>query len=486
MSACLHKQPDRFFFHKKSLLIHQGLADLLLTLASRESKENVRQDLLREAQKVVEGIKLSKLRDYFRDPCLAALSKGIENLDPKTAVFYPIMLGDRLELLVEVNGELTCTTSFIQRDRLENEILQLARCLRRGLPFRERSQRVYDWLIKPVTPVLRSHNVDTLVIVPDGVLRLIPVGALMDGEHFLIEKYALVTVPGLTLLDPAPLGRYQNRTLLAGVSDPGPVIFDLPRHYWNALRIRGSDARGGDKGKSAVRGLSLETIDPYERKDSMHTENELLDDSQDDSAEHKKGSTYDADLVRQALKLPGVKKEIESLSQRMTGKVLFNKAFELEPFCSELQAGTYNILHIASHGFFGGEPEKNFIMTFDKRLDMNRLEMLIRPRQLADRPVEIVSLSACQTAEGDDRSPLGLTGVVLKSGARSALGSLWPVSDQAAQKLFPAFYALQGNSEDRNISKAEALRQAQLALMKQEGFRHPFYWSAFILVGNWL
>ena len=81
-------------------------------------------------------------------------------------------------------------------------------------------------------------------------------------------------------------------------------------------------------------------------------------------------------------------------------------------------------------------------MTYDRRLEMERLKSLIRPKQLADSPVELITLSACQTAEGDDRSPLGLTGVVLKSGARSALGSLWSVSDDAAKQLLPAFYEL--------------------------------------------
>jgi CHAT domain-containing protein len=71
----------------------------------------------------------------------------------------------------------------------------------------------------------------------------------------------------------------------------------------------------------------------------------------------------------------------------------------------------------------------------------------------------------------------------LKSGARSALGTLWPVSDAAAQQLFPAFYTL---LKDPAVSKAEALRQAQCLLMRQDEFHHPFYWSPVTLVGNWL
>jgi CHAT domain-containing protein len=152
----------------------------------------------------------------------------------------------------------------------------------------------------------------------------------------------------------------------------------------------------------------------------------------------------------------------------------------------ELKARPYSIIHIASHGFFGGTPDQNFIMTYDRRLDMNDLESLIRPRQLADHPVELIALSACQTAEGDDKSPLGLAGVVLKSGARSALGSLWPVSDQASQEIFPLFYSFLENKGQETSTKARALQMAQMTLMNKENFRHPFYWAPFILVGNWL
>jgi CHAT domain-containing protein len=97
--------------------------------------------------------------------------------------------------------------------------------------------------------------------------------------------------------------------------------------------------------------------------------------------------------------------------------------------------------------------------------------------------VELLTLSACQTAEGDDRSPLGLTGVAIQSGARSALGSLWPVSDQATQRLLTGFYR---HLLDPALSKAESLQRAQRELLAEPEFRHPFFWSAFILVGNWL
>lgn len=162
---------------------------------------------------------------------------------------------------------------------------------------------------------------------------------------------------------------------------------------------------------------------------------------------------------------------------------MLNEDLQKDRFSKELKEKAYKVIHIASHGFFGGAPEQNFIMTYDSILNMNQLEALIRPKQFAESPVELVTLSACQTAEGDDRSPLGLSGVALKSGARSALGSLWPVSDHAAQELLPIFYHF---LENDSVSKAEALQKAQLMLMQDERFQHPYYWASFILIGNWL
>jgi CHAT domain-containing protein len=97
--------------------------------------------------------------------------------------------------------------------------------------------------------------------------------------------------------------------------------------------------------------------------------------------------------------------------------------------------------------------------------------------------VEILVLSACRTAAGDDRAALGLAGVAIKAGARSALASLWYVSDEASADLMQAFYRTLRHGD---ASKAQAVRRAQLALLDNPRFRHPFYWAAFVLIGNWL
>jgi CHAT domain-containing protein len=97
--------------------------------------------------------------------------------------------------------------------------------------------------------------------------------------------------------------------------------------------------------------------------------------------------------------------------------------------------------------------------------------------------VELLVLSACETASGDDRAALGLAGVALKAGARSAVASLWYVSDQAAGDLIIDFYR---NLQSRQLSKAQALQAAQRQLIANLRFSHPAYWAPFLLIGNWL
>jgi CHAT domain-containing protein len=84
---------------------------------------------------------------------------------------------------------------------------------------------------------------------------------------------------------------------------------------------------------------------------------------------------------------------------------------------------------------------------------------------------------------GDERAALGLAGVAIRAGARSALGSLWRIEDEATYRLIVAFYE---QLRAPGVSKAEALRRAQLELRRDLRFAHPYYWSPFLLISNWL
>ena len=121
-------------------------------------------------------------------------------------------------------------------------------------------------------------------------------------------------------------------------------------------------------------------------------------------------------------------------------------------------------------------------MTHDDLIDLGELSALFKPKEFSDNPVELLVLSACSTAEGNDLAPLGLSGVALTSGARSVLGSLWMVEDAATKNLMDNFYRELSSSE---TSKAEALRNAQLSVIKEKPRLHPYFWAAFTLMGNW-
>src|SRR5918993_2237609 len=103
-----------------------------------------------------------------------------------------------------------------------------------------------------------------------------------------------------------------------------------------------------------------------------------------------------------------------------------------------------------------------------------------QPYQIAGRPIDLLTLSACQTSAGDDqsaleRASLGLGGLAVKAGARSAMASLWFANDQATGELVRAFYEQLRDHPD--AGKAQALRQAQLELLRNEDFSHPIYWA---------
>ncbi|MEL6502431.1 MAG: CHAT domain-containing protein, partial [Cyanobacteria bacterium J06623_1] len=119
--------------------------------------------------------------------------------------------------------------------------------------------------------------------------------------------------------------------------------------------------------------------------------------------------------------------------------------------------------------------------------NVNQFDNLLRAGSLRrSKPIELLVLSACNTAQGDNEAILGLAGVAVRAGARSTIATLWSADDEATANLMGKFYT--NLSQDNEISKARALRQAQLQLLAESDsqYRHPFYWAPFVLVGNWL
>jgi CHAT domain-containing protein len=182
--------------------------------------------------------------------------------------------------------------------------------------------------------------------------------------------------------------------------------------------------------------------------------------------------------------LGSVKTEIETLDAEYSGEVLLNVGFEVAKFEAAIEKRPFGIVHIASHAEFSADPSQSFLLAYDGRLSMDRLARSVgTTRFRATQPLELLTLSACETAAGNDRAALGLAGIALRAGARSALATLWSINDQSSTKLVTRFYA---ELADPSVSRAEALRRAQLAMLQERGVRHPAFWAAFVLISSWL
>ncbi len=182
--------------------------------------------------------------------------------------------------------------------------------------------------------------------------------------------------------------------------------------------------------------------------------------------------------------LPAVGIEVTQISEQSSSEVLLNQTFTKANLQEEMDRLPFPIVHLATHGQFSSNQEETFILTWDDKIKINDLKNLLQTRETRDKtPVELLVLSACQTASGDSRAALGLAGLAVRSGARSTLATLWSVNDESTANLMVEFYQ---QLTQFQLSKTEALRQAQLKLLESSEYQHPYYWAPFVIIGNWL
>ncbi len=401
----------QFSFRESVEPIYRELVGLLL----KPSSEGISQKSLVQAREVIESLQLAELDNFFRDACIDAKPAQIDQIDKLAAVFYPIILSDRLEVILALPGQdLRHYATALPKEKIEGTLKSLLDAvlvpsLQLTLQnFLEPSQQVYDWLIRPVEAELAATGIKTLVFVPDGAIRNIPLSALYDGKQYLIQKYSVAIAPGLQLVDPQPLKRQKLQVLAFGLTEARQ---DFPP-------------------------------------------------------------------------LPNVQGELERIKAEVESEVVFNESFTNSNFKDAIKRNPFPVVHLATHGEFSSEATNTFVLTWDDRVTAQDFTNLLGIEQgNRTRPIELLVLSACQTAEGDERAALGLAGVAVRAGARSTLASLWFVSDEATSLLMTEFYRELSNTQE---TKAEVLRRAQAAVLQNEQFSHPYFWSAFILVGNWL
>jgi CHAT domain-containing protein len=353
---------------------------------------------------------VAELDNFFREACLDK-AKQLNQFDPTATVVYPIILPDRLAVILSTADQPLRYSSITQpQAKTQQTIAAMYRSLSPVADSQERlrlSQQLYDWLIRPAAAAGAFKDTKTLVFVLDGQLRNIPMSALHDGQHYLIEQYAVTLSPGLQLMASRSIAPSQSSAIVAGISD----------------------ARSGFAA------------------------------------------------------LPGVATEVNTIAKTLASSTLLNQAFTGSALADRIKGSQADIVHLATHGQFSSQLEDTFLLTWDGRVNVKELSELLRSREGQNRQaIELLVLSACDTAAGDDRAALGLAGLAVKSGARSTVATLWPVKDKAAELLMTKFY---DNLRNQHANKAEALRQAQLHLLRKTDFREPFFWSGVVLVGNW-
>lgn len=402
--------PDvQFSFRESVEPIYRQLVDLLL----QPSEGQVSKKNLQQARETIELLQLAELDNFFRNACLQPQPEQIDRVDPTAATIYPIILPNRLAVILSLPGQpLEYYETIASEEKINLGIRNVLQSLNPIFSDKLRlqfSQQIYDWLIRPAEADLANSGVQTLVFIMDGPLRSLPAGVLYDGERYLIEKYSIALTPGLQLLEPRSISPEEFATLTGGLTE-------------------------------ARQGFSA---------------------------------------------LPAVESEVNEIATQIKSEVFLNSDFTANNLQKQIKALPFPVVHLATHGQFSSNSEETFILTWDEKIQVEDFRKLLFSRgQKIANPVELLVLSACQTAQGDERAALGLAGIAVRSGARSTVASLWAVNDESTSRLMAEFYRKLAKSS--GVAKAEALRQAQITLLQEDSYKHPYFWSSFVLVGNWL
>ncbi len=458
LAASLSAEDSHWSFQDEFGGLFTDLEDLLLQRAGGRFVD----DLL-TARRTAEELKSAQLEAYFRDDCISIVKARERNIDQVvampaaggTAVVYFLPLKDRLEILVRFPDRLQRYTSQVSLQELRAQ----TQALRRALEFPQPEEIP---LISEKAPFIPSSEPSTNAATqqrgeggsaPRGIRVISATEHSADYRASARRLYDWLIRP----LE-SDLQRRSTQTLVFVLSGP---LQSIPMSVLND----GHDVLVSHYALALSPGLTL-----MEPSQLTGRQTKVL-----------VAGISNPPAGSGIPDLPYVAREVQEVGSLMSGTVLLNKSFVTSTFARDLERTDYTIVHVASHGHFGANSSDAYIMAYGEKITLDRLQSIIMPNQFRDQPIELLVLSACETASGDENSALGLAGIALKSGARSALATLWPVDDKAAYELVIGFYRyVHGHP---NASRAEALRQAQLQMMQR--YPDPAYWSGFLLIGNW-
>ena len=385
--------------------------DVLLRRAATAKTPDQSEQWLVQVKDTIETSHAAELQDYFQDDCVGkvvAQHKG-SALPSGTMVVYPISFPDRLELLVETPTGLRQVQVPVTGEKLTKEVRTFRRLIQdaRSQNYLASAQMLHGWLVAPLQQDFQSTGISTLVVVAEGALRTIPMGALHDGRQFLVDTVAVAVTPSLEMTDLLSSQRRKGKLLSVGLTESVEGV-PAPRH---------------------------------------------------------------------------AEAEVQAIRTLYGGKLLMNKQFSAPSLEEEIKDQGLGIVHVASQTIVGGEANESFVLAHDGKISMDRLAQLVGMQHYRQQPLDLLTLSSCEIAAEDDRAALGLTGVAVKTGARTALASLWATEEATTTELVEEFYR---QLQDPTVTKAVALQRAQQKILAQRGHTHPSFWSAFLLINNWM
>lgn len=350
------------------------------------------------------------------------LQKGLK---PSEVAVYTVLAEGGYHALLITNRVMVPWYYKIPRSELRKKVLAFyEQLIDRRVDPRNAGQELFSILVGGLDKELREAKSTTILWSVDDVLRYIPMGALYDGQGYLVERFSNVTYT-----------RVSSHT-------------DETRQNWKVL------AAGVSLGSDAYRLGPLASV-PEELRAIVHVEDDP--------------------------KSQGI----------LPGRILLDPDFSGAAFQAGLHQG-YPVVHIASHFVFNPISDaQSFLLLGDGKLSLAELR---NNDQITFLGVDLLALSACETAagpKGNGQEIDGLGFLAEEKGARAVLASLWSVDDESTTSLMSRFYTELKN--DPTTSKAEALRRAQVALLKSRpgadglpasNLNKPFFWAPFILLGN--
>ncbi len=420
-------QDIQFSFREQVEPIYRKLVDLLL---QPNGQAEVSQANLKRAREVIEALQLAELDNFFREACLDAKPQQIEDLDPTAAVIYTIILDQRLEVILRLPGEelihdtATLPENFAGKIEALRKSLIDERDLISTAELQDYSQQVYGWLFPPK---IQSQLQAAKLVETDDIPTLV---FILDSE--------LRNIPMAALYDGQEYLVEKYATAIA----PSLQLLDPKAFELEPLVL--------------MAGLS------------------------------EKAPSFDTPPTWRELKYVG--NELSEIAKVISkNRLLKDSDFIVSNLENELSRSPFTIVHLATHGQFSSNLEETYILDWNHPIYINQLNQLLRTSEIkTPDPIELLVLSACETAEGDKRAALGLAGIAVRAGARSTLATLWSVNDESTAEFMSQFYT---ELVKPKMTRAKALSLVQRAFLQQEkneSYQHPKHWAPFILVGNWM